>query len=134
MFAAIETALRTHLANTIAGVPVMGTRDTVDLSGEASPRIAMQVEYQGSAGLENRPQAVTFAHRFAAHIIVDAARGRDTEWTQAEAALSTVVTRLLAWTGTPRDVTIEQINGPQFDGQAQRMSVIFSLAPESITM
>lgn len=129
MFSTLETAIRTHLAGAIAGVPVMGTYDVVDLAGPDAPRLAMQVDYQGFDALENRPAAVSIGHRFAVHVLIDAGRARDTERAAAEAGLQTVIQRMLAWPDTKLRAEIQPSPVSQSDGRALRLSVFFTLAP-----
>jgi hypothetical protein len=133
MFSTLETAIRAHLANAIAGVAVMGTYDQVDLAATDAPRLAMQVEYQGFDALENRPAAVTLGHRFAVHVLVDAGRARDTERDAAEAGLQTVIQRMLAWPDSKLRAEIQPSPVTQSDGRALRLSVFFTLAPVVLT-
>lgn len=132
MFSAMESAVRTHLANAIPGVPVMGTYDDADLAASDADRIAMQVEYQGFDALENRPGAVTIGHRFAVHVVVDS-RARDVERAQAESGITTAIARLLAWPNSRERVEILSSPVGQPDGRALRLSVFFSIAPVVVT-
>lgn len=130
---ALEQQVITHLAGVVPGINILGTFDTAALVGESMPRLAVQVEYQGFDPLENKPQAVTLAHTFAVHFIVDAGRARVAEREAAQAGQAAAIKRLLAWPDQKLRAEIRASPAQPFDGRSVRLSVFFTLSPVLVT-
>lgn len=129
MFQDIETTIVGRIGGVIAGAPVLTTFDIADFTEEGVARVAVQVRWMGFAVDSQNGGAAELQHRFEVSVLVDSARGLDTERTAAVVGLGAIVERLLGFKVAPgRRLSLAgETPPPDFDGMAMRLSVYFNV-------
>jgi hypothetical protein len=122
----IEQAYMERLRPQLGTLRLVGTFDDLDWTGEAAPRVGVQVVYDGLQVADEAAAHALVGVAFTAHVCVDVKRASAADRTVAADALLACTRAALGWEQPNfRVARLENGQRTSFDGRLLRVSISF---------